>query len=195
MKRSRLLRLFPRAWRDRYGDEFSALLEDMGPSITGVVDVVLAAIRVRAIDLIASRRRRPVVGMPLGGDPMAVRSLAFLALVAGVAAAALFLLHSFFYLALATIAVLFAAAAGAARSMLPDASAGRPRASVTTADLVRIVVVALALALLVLASSTSEGPAGRQELPSGVTLDLVAAGAVLAVAIWWWTDRRRPHRS
>jgi hypothetical protein len=38
-----LLRLYPRAWRARYGDEFLAFVEDSGLSWRGVVDVVAAA--------------------------------------------------------------------------------------------------------------------------------------------------------
>jgi hypothetical protein len=47
----RLLGLYPRAWRARYGDEFLALVEDQGLSWRGVVDVVAAASveRARAI--------------------------------------------------------------------------------------------------------------------------------------------------
>ncbi|HET8568589.1 MAG TPA: hypothetical protein VFM93_06350 [Candidatus Limnocylindria bacterium] len=43
--RSWLLRLFPGAWRERYGDEFEALLEDLGPHSPVAADVLLAALR------------------------------------------------------------------------------------------------------------------------------------------------------
>jgi hypothetical protein len=46
-----LLRLYPRAWRARYGDEFLALVADTGLSWRTVADVSAAALveRVRAI--------------------------------------------------------------------------------------------------------------------------------------------------
>jgi hypothetical protein len=40
-----LVRLFPRAWRERFGDEFAALLDDTPLSAMAVLDVVrLAAV-------------------------------------------------------------------------------------------------------------------------------------------------------
>ena len=42
---SRLIQLFPRAWRDRYGDEFTALLEVMPMRPRTVFDVLLYAAR------------------------------------------------------------------------------------------------------------------------------------------------------
>jgi hypothetical protein len=42
-----LIRLYPRAWRDRYGDEFAALLESDGSGGRSVADVVWAALRER----------------------------------------------------------------------------------------------------------------------------------------------------
>ena len=43
----RLLRLYPRAWRERYGDEFAALLEAHPASVTTIVDVVTGAVTAR----------------------------------------------------------------------------------------------------------------------------------------------------
>ncbi|PPK62787.1 hypothetical protein V5P93_004043 [Actinokineospora auranticolor] len=45
-----LVALHPKAWRDRYGEEFAALLEDTGLTPRAVVDVVAHAggLRVRA---------------------------------------------------------------------------------------------------------------------------------------------------
>jgi hypothetical protein len=40
-------RLYPEAWRERYGAEFDALLEDMSPSPRDVCDVLLDVLRVR----------------------------------------------------------------------------------------------------------------------------------------------------
>lgn len=39
-----MLRLFPRPWRRRYGDEYLALLEELGPSTLVVLDTVRAAL-------------------------------------------------------------------------------------------------------------------------------------------------------
>ena len=41
---SRLVRLYPAAWRDRYGDELAALLEDRPPGPFDVADLLLGAI-------------------------------------------------------------------------------------------------------------------------------------------------------
>ena len=51
-----LLRLYPRAWRARYGDEFLALVEDQGLSWRGVADVVAAAGVERARSIAAAVR-------------------------------------------------------------------------------------------------------------------------------------------
>src|SRR5690348_1403763 len=42
-----LLRLYPAAWRDRYGDEFAALLDDCPSSLALVLDVLLGALDAR----------------------------------------------------------------------------------------------------------------------------------------------------
>jgi len=54
---SRLIRLFPRAWRERYAAEFEALLDGVPTSIPVVVDVVFAAIRARLRSGIAAIRQ------------------------------------------------------------------------------------------------------------------------------------------
>ena len=40
-----LIRLFPRAWRDRYGDEMRVLVEDAGLSASGALNLVIGAAR------------------------------------------------------------------------------------------------------------------------------------------------------
>ena len=47
MKAAMLLRLYPRAWRERYGEEFLALLHQTGVGWRQVSDVVIAASRER----------------------------------------------------------------------------------------------------------------------------------------------------
>jgi hypothetical protein len=65
MLTSLLLGLYPRAWRERYGDEFAALLEGMGLTPGVVVDVLSGAldahIRRRASDRAAARAQEALV--------------------------------------------------------------------------------------------------------------------------------------
>jgi len=42
--RAGLIRLYPRDWRDRYGDEFEAMLEEQPTNVASVADVVLGAV-------------------------------------------------------------------------------------------------------------------------------------------------------
>lgn len=42
-----LIRLYPANWRERYGDEFEALIEDSPPALSGVLDLVKGAIEMR----------------------------------------------------------------------------------------------------------------------------------------------------
>jgi len=49
MRREHLLRLYPRAWRDRYGEEFLALLGDGRLSMRNVVDVMAGAVDARLV--------------------------------------------------------------------------------------------------------------------------------------------------
>jgi hypothetical protein len=44
---SALIRLYPRAWRERYEDEFLALLEARPPTIGDRLDIVRAALDAR----------------------------------------------------------------------------------------------------------------------------------------------------
>jgi len=46
-RRDWLIGLYPKAWRDRYGDEFAALLEDEAARSPVIFDVVSAAITIR----------------------------------------------------------------------------------------------------------------------------------------------------
>ena len=51
MKPSRLIQLYPAQWRERYGAEFSALLEELPSSPRVVLDVFLSAITARLAQL------------------------------------------------------------------------------------------------------------------------------------------------
>ena len=44
MTAERLLRLYPRAWRERYGDEFLAIVGDRGLGLQQTIDIVSGAI-------------------------------------------------------------------------------------------------------------------------------------------------------
>lgn len=56
MKGSWLVRLYPRAWRERYGAEMSAMLEQMSLTPAAVIDLVAGAVDARvAPHLLASR--------------------------------------------------------------------------------------------------------------------------------------------
>jgi len=74
-----LLRLYPREWRERYGDEVSRILADRPPSPADVLDLLLGALDARVRALHPTRSEVPVTAR-LG--PSRIGSLA--ALVAGV---------------------------------------------------------------------------------------------------------------
>jgi len=48
-----LVRLYPRDWRDRYGKEFEALLQDSPGGIRALINVLCSAMRERAVTPIA----------------------------------------------------------------------------------------------------------------------------------------------
>lgn len=48
-------KLYPRWWRERYGEEFAALLEDARPGVRGFVDVLAGAISMRMNQAAASQ--------------------------------------------------------------------------------------------------------------------------------------------
>jgi hypothetical protein len=66
---SRLLRLYPLSWRERYGDEFVALLSERPPSFADHVDIVRAALDARLHPQLSGRGRAPDRAgfAPLGG--------------------------------------------------------------------------------------------------------------------------------
>lgn len=68
-----LLKLYPKTWRDRYGDEFDALLEERGQGVLDTVDVVRGALdaQLRTRMHRARDARRPgITEMPLQRDEM-----------------------------------------------------------------------------------------------------------------------------
>lgn len=70
MTGERLLRLYPRAWRERYGDEFLALVGEERLSAQQVVDVVFGAIDARLSG--AVRRGAAAAGAGGGGAMLQV---------------------------------------------------------------------------------------------------------------------------
>jgi len=94
-RRTLLLWLYPRPWRERYGDEFDALIEDLGASPAIWIDVFLAALRAH-FDLGTRKRARLVAGPPGGIDPrggagMLVIRFTAAVLVGGIAVALILL--------------------------------------------------------------------------------------------------------
>ena len=74
MLRERLLRLYPRAWRERYGAEFLATVEPGPPTVQQVIDIVSGAIDAR----LSSDVRRATAASrvaPSAGGPMTEKSL------------------------------------------------------------------------------------------------------------------------
>jgi hypothetical protein len=74
MLRDRLLRLYPRAWRERYAEEFLATVEPGRLSVQQVIDIVSGAIDAR---LSSDVRRATAVShvAPSGGGSMIPKSL------------------------------------------------------------------------------------------------------------------------
>jgi hypothetical protein len=52
----RMVRLYPRAWRERYGEEFGALLEERRASLSDVCDVALGALDARLFPQVVQGR-------------------------------------------------------------------------------------------------------------------------------------------
>jgi hypothetical protein len=72
--RERLLRLYPRAWRNRYGAEFLATVEPGSLNVQQVIDIVSGAIDAR----LSSEVRRATAASrvaPSGGGSMIAKSL------------------------------------------------------------------------------------------------------------------------
>ena len=57
-------RLYPKWWRDRYGDEFEALLDDVRPGVRGAVNIAKEALAMQMT--ILSAKRILVVGSAIG---------------------------------------------------------------------------------------------------------------------------------
>lgn len=88
MKRRSLLRLYPRDWRARYGEEFAAVLDQRPPSPRDALDVLRGAIDTRLRPQVDPPMGPRLVGRPRArrvAHPNAVRVLvALLALVTAI---------------------------------------------------------------------------------------------------------------
>lgn len=119
-RRTRLLWLYPQSWRVRYGDEFDALIEDLGASPRLWMDVLLAALRIRFRGVTARQAAVTPSGTigalepHDGGSGMLAGPFFALAAIAALSAIVLFLLHSFAYVLVLIFAALFALAGGIA---------------------------------------------------------------------------------
>jgi hypothetical protein len=78
------VRLYPAAWRDRYGDEFGALLEETRLSIPVLFDVVVAAADAH-VHPAGPRRRWPLMIEPIRRSELAVFASWVVFVVAGLA--------------------------------------------------------------------------------------------------------------
>jgi len=82
-----LIRLYPAAWRSRYGDEFEALLEERPLGPFDVADVLLAAIdahaSLRGLGAASHRQRSFTMSLRLGGSAAILGGALILAGFAG----------------------------------------------------------------------------------------------------------------
>ena len=74
MLRERLLRLYPHAWRERYGAEFLATVEPGSLNVQQVIDIVSGAIDARLSSDVRRATARTRVA-PSAGGPMIQKSL------------------------------------------------------------------------------------------------------------------------
>jgi hypothetical protein len=76
---SALLRLYPRAWRDRYGDELAALLEEQPATLLDRLDLVRGAIDARMHPQVPG-----TAASPTKEHPMSNKTYALLAVAGGI---------------------------------------------------------------------------------------------------------------
>ncbi len=70
----RLLRLYPRAWRERYGEEFLATVGHEALSLQQVIDIVSGVIDAW-LSADVRRATRVYRAAPSGGEPMLLKSM------------------------------------------------------------------------------------------------------------------------
>lgn len=148
---SALLRLYPRAWRDRYGDELEALLEEQPPTLADHFDLIRGALDARLHPQV-----RGADAPPEQETPMNNKLLGLLAAIGGLAwmltVVSLFVMprdaegSRDLYLALVALAIAMAST-GVALGEL-GTRAGSPKSTSTGHKLAVISVVFGALMLL-----------------------------------------------
>lgn len=189
---SRLVRLYPAAWRSRYGDELAALLEDRPPGPFDVADLLLGAIdahlHLRGLGNRSEHRK---------GIPMSLRLAGSAAILGGGLWIIFFVIVSISYTGVDLDVAWFPVVLGAGLLLLA-ALAGlsafefrdRPRsvwiAFVVPAIGIGLVLVALARTLLTGDWNYSEGSVGALLLYAGLALVLIGSIAFAAVL-------RAPH--
>jgi protein-S-isoprenylcysteine O-methyltransferase Ste14 len=186
---SRLLRLYPRAWRDRYGEELAALLEDRPAGPFDVIDLVLGALDAhlhwRNLDNRLEHRK---------GIPMSLRLSGLAAIVGGGLWTTFFVIVSFAYsgldldlvwfpVVLSAGVLLLAALAGLSAFQFRD----HPRwvwiAFIVPALGIGLVIVALARTLVTGDWSYDQGSPGAAILYGGLLLILI--GSIVFAAVSW----------
>ena len=185
---SRLVRLYPAAWRDRYGDELAALLEDRPPGPFDVADLLLGAIdahlHLRGLGNRSEHRK---------GIPMSLRLAGSAAILGGGLWIIFFVIGSFSYMGADLDVAWFPVVLGAGLLTLA-ALAGlsafefrdHPRwvwiAFVVPAIGIGLVLVALARTLLTGDWTYHEGSVGAGLLYLGLLLVLVGSIVFAAVS-------------
>jgi len=80
--KSLLIRCYPARWRDRYGDEFEAILDERPLGPFDVADILLAAIdahlHLRGIDAASKRTRGFMMSLRIGGSAAILGGVLFL---------------------------------------------------------------------------------------------------------------------
>jgi hypothetical protein len=79
-----LIDLYPRAWRDRYGAEFAALLAERPPDIRDRLDVLLGAVDARLHPQVQPEPGSPTPEPTRGGRSMSGRAIGWVTLGAGI---------------------------------------------------------------------------------------------------------------
>jgi len=75
MTADNLLRLYPRAWRDRYGDEFLATIGDEALHIQQVIDIVAGAIDAWLSSDVRRATKRDTNSQTMNGDAVMTNAL------------------------------------------------------------------------------------------------------------------------
>src|SRR4029079_16944080 len=75
MTAENLIRLYPRAWRDRYGDEFLATIGDEALHIQQVIDIVAGAIDAWLSSDVGRATKRDTNSQTMNGDAVMTNAL------------------------------------------------------------------------------------------------------------------------